>query len=93
MILREITQLVEGTFDPAFAVDGLGIIAAWNHAATEMFGVSAAETIGKPCSEVIRGADECGAVCSRNCIVKQSAGKHQLMRNFDLRINTPKGRK
>jgi PAS domain S-box-containing protein len=93
MRLREIIQFVEGTSDPAFAVDGSGNIATWNRGASEMFGISPAEAIGKACKEIVHGTDECGMVCSRDCVVRQSANKHQLMQNFDLQIETPQGRK
>ena len=39
MRLKEIRALVEGTGDPAFAVDGSGLIVAWNSAAGALFGV------------------------------------------------------
>lgn len=93
MHLKEIVHFVEGTSDAAFAVDGFGNISAWNRTAEKMFEIASAEAVGKPCYEVIRGIDECGAICLENCIVKQSANKHQPMHNFDLQIETPEGRK
>jgi PAS domain S-box-containing protein len=93
MRLREIIQFVEGASDPAFAVDGLGNIATWNRGASEIFGISPAEVIGKACREVVRGTDGCGMVCSRDCVVRQAANRHQLIHNFDLQIETPQGRK
>ena len=93
MRLREIVQFVEGTADPAFAVDGIGNIVAWNHASAETFGISSAEAIGKLCDEVIRGTDDCGELCSSNCVIQQCVGKHQLMHNFDLQIDTQQGKK
>ena len=45
MRLREIRALVESTGDPAFAVDGSGLIVAWNSAAGALFGVKAGETL------------------------------------------------
>lgn len=91
MRLGDIVRFVEGTSDPAFAVDGLGNIAAWNLAAAEVFGISSVEAIAKPCSKVIRGTDKYGMICSSECIVRQSANKHRLMSNFDIRIDTLKG--
>ena len=64
MRLGEIKELVASTYDPAFAVDGSGCIAAWNSAAEAMFGLSACDAIGRRCNEIVQGTDECGPVCS-----------------------------
>ena len=93
MRLKEIRGLVESTGDPAFAVDGLGSIVAWNSAAGALFGVTAGETIGKPCNRIIQGADECGLVCSDVCTVLPAARKRRPVSNFDLQIETRQGRK
>lgn len=93
MLLRDVVQFVAGTTDPAFAVDGLGEIAAWNRSAAEVFGISSVEAVGKPCSEVICGTDENGAICSNDCIVMRSAKNRRPMGNFDLKVDTPKGKK
>ena len=93
MRTRDISALVEGTSDSAYAVDGSGRIAAWNLAAEEMFGRSAADAIGKMCGEIIQGVDECGPVCSGDCCVQQAIRKHHPVRNFDLQVQTPGGRR
>jgi hypothetical protein len=41
MRLHEIHELIAGTADPSFAVDGFGRIAAWNSAAEAMFVIRA----------------------------------------------------
>jgi DNA-binding CsgD family transcriptional regulator len=88
-----VVQFVAGTSDPAFAVDGLGNIVAWNEGAAETLAISRNEAIGRPCYEVICGTDENGAICSHECIVTRSANNRRPMGNFDLRIDTPKGEK
>jgi PAS domain S-box-containing protein len=93
MRLREIVQIVDGTSDPAFAIDGLGNIVAWNRTAAEMFGISTTNALGKPCNVIIGGIDEEGVVCSNECIIQRSATRDRLIQNFDLRIRTPKGRR
>ena len=93
MRLREIRALVESTGDPAFAVDGLGLIVAWNSAAGALFGVKAEETMGKPCRQIVQGADECGLVCSDVCTVLPAARKRRPISNYDLQIETRQGRK
>ncbi|HKY05343.1 MAG TPA: LuxR C-terminal-related transcriptional regulator [Blastocatellia bacterium] len=92
MRIREIKELVESTSDSAFAVDGEGLITAWNRAAADLFGLSADEAIGKPCGQILQGTDECGLVCSRDCTVRQSVQKHHPVGNFDLQVNTRKDR-
>jgi len=88
----EIAQLIDGTTDPAFAVDGLGCIAAWNSAAAGTLGIDPADAIGRPCYKVVRGTDDNGEICSRNCMVLRAAKHRQPVGNFDLRIDTPKGK-
>ncbi|HSE97451.1 MAG TPA: LuxR C-terminal-related transcriptional regulator [Blastocatellia bacterium] len=92
MRVREIKELVESTSDSAFAVDGEGLIVAWNRASADLFGLSAEEAIGKPCGQILEGTDECGLVCSRDCTVRQSVRKHHPVGNFDLQVNTSKDR-
>jgi PAS domain S-box-containing protein len=91
MRLREIKELVSSTADAAFAVDGAGLIVAWNRAAETLFGLSAEETTGKSCGSIIQGMDECGPVCSPECAVRQAAQKHHPVGNFDLLIQTAEG--
>ena len=93
MRLKEIRALIESTGDPAFAVDGLGLIVAWNSAAGALFGVKAEETMGKPCRQIVQGADECGLVCSDVCTVLPAARKRRPISNYDLQIETRQGRK
>ena len=93
MRTRDIVALVNGTSDPAYAVDGSGHIVAWNSAAEAMFSRPAAEAIGAVCGEIIQGTDECGPVCSRDCCVQQAIRNHHPVRNFDLQVQTPVGRR
>jgi PAS domain S-box-containing protein len=92
MRVREIKELVASTSDSAFAVDASGQIVAWNQAAETLTGLAASEVLGKPCAEIIHGMDECGPVCSPECTVKQAIRKHHPVSNFDLQIQTAKGR-
>lgn len=92
MRLREIKALVESTSDSSFAVDGSGCIAAWNKGAETMFGFAAVDVIGRMCCEVIKGNDECGPVCSADCTIQQAVRKHHPIGNFDLHVQTVKGK-
>ncbi|HEY3324926.1 MAG TPA: LuxR C-terminal-related transcriptional regulator [Planctomycetota bacterium] len=91
MQLRELQKLVDSTADAAFAVDAFGKIAAWNVAATEMFGSAAASALGKTCGVLVQGRDECGPVCSPDCPVLQSTRQRRPLRNFDLQVQTKHG--
>ena len=93
MRLQNVDVLLESTSDPSFAVDGSGLISAWNSAAKAFFAVTAQDAIGKPCHQIVQGADECGLVCSPNCNTLQAMrGKHSVG-NFDLMVKTSQGQK
>jgi PAS domain S-box-containing protein len=89
---EEIKRMAESTSDAAFAVDGEGLVVAWNHAAESLFALSASEAMGRPCGDIVQGADECGAVCSEGCTVRQAVAKRHPISNFDLVMNTASGR-
>lgn len=88
----ELTKLVQSTSDPAFAVDSEGIISAWNTDAEKLFGRSKIEALGHHCGEILKATDECGVVCSPNCPVRRSVEQRHPLGNFDLQIETVKGR-
>lgn len=87
MRLGEIKNLVDGTADPAFALDPNGLIVAWNKAAEELFGLTEEKAIGSSCKNVIQGVDECGMACTENCTIQQRARNHQPLKNYDIRVN------
>ena len=88
---EELNKLVESTCDPAFAVDTDGLIASWNAGAENLFGKPSRDVIGTFCGEVLKGADECGLVCSENCTVRQAVLKRHPVSNFDLKVETAAG--
>lgn len=92
MRLEEIKSMAESTSDAAFAVDGEGLVVAWNRAAETLFALTAPEAMGRPCGDIVQGADECGAVCSQDCTVRQAVQRRHPISNFDLLINTAGGR-
>ncbi len=92
MNLQEVRGLVESTADPAFAVDEAGIIIAWNRSVVEWMGVTKEQAIGRPCGEIICGNDECGPVCSENCVVRQTIQRTHPVKNFDIQVPTKQGR-
>lgn len=93
MLKREIKQLIDSTADPAFAVNGLHSIEYWNKAAEDFFGIKAKDVIGKSCSSVIQGYDECGKFCTEDCSIIRASLSEKPVRNFDLQVNTANGKK
>jgi PAS domain S-box-containing protein len=89
---EEIKRMVTSTSDAAFAVDGGGLIVAWNRAAEALFALPANEAIGLHCGDIVQGSDECGVVCSEDCIVRQAIIKRHPIKNFDLLIKTENGK-
>ena len=92
MASRQITEFVNGTGDAAFAINESGMISAWNKAAEELFGLSAADAIGLACHEVMKGANEGGAICSEDCAIQRALKANDPVPNFDARVQTAAGR-
>ncbi|MCW5960711.1 MAG: PAS domain-containing protein [Pyrinomonadaceae bacterium] len=90
---REIKKLVDSTADPAFAVNGLHSIEFWNRPAEEFFGIRSKDAIGKGCSLIVEGYDECGAFCTQDCSIIQASQDGKPIRNFDLQVKTSAGMK
>src|SRR5688572_32862072 len=89
---KQFLTLVEGTADPAFAVDAAGCIRAWNKAAVELFGPSEAEALGVRCHELFQCSDENGIICREHCVLDRAAQELYPVANFDLRVLTKRGR-
>jgi len=98
----ELSLLLEGTADAAFAVDLQGRIRTWNRAAERMFGCHASSVLQHPCAAVINGQSATGAqVCKEDCFTLEHArsARSQLscraddsnIANFDMQAR-PRGR-
>ena len=92
MSCKQYLIAIEGTAAAAFAVDPTGRISAWNTAASQLFGVSAAEAIGARCHQLLQCADEDGIVCSAYCVVERAGQENYPQTNFDLRLQTKFGK-
>lgn len=88
MKITEIKKLIEGTADAAFVIAPDGLIAAWNKAAAELFGISEIDAVGNFCSEILRGVDECGRACGEYCAIRQRARNRQPLKNYDIHVET-----
>lgn len=81
-----------GTADGASAIDGTGVIVAWNAGAERIFGRRADETVGRPCHQVIEGRDSTGNLCcSEFCAVRNHARRCEPVHHFELRTRTRAG--
>ena len=90
----DLFALLERTADAAFTVDQEGVIRSWNVAAEQLFGVPAASAIGQPCEKVMQGTDALGArVCAADCDVRRCAVNEPAIRDFDITVRTPAGRR
>lgn len=79
--------LLERTGDAAFVVDQEGLIRSWNKAAERLFGQTAAEMVGQPCADVLRGADTLGGpVCSVDCAVRECVLHGSCVADFDMAV-------
>jgi PAS domain S-box-containing protein len=88
---EQLRKLVDGTADPAFVVDGKGLVVAWNEAAQALFGTTADAAIGRSCASIVHAQDECGPVCSRDCIVHQAVASGRPLKSFDAQLRTAGG--
>jgi DNA-binding CsgD family transcriptional regulator len=89
---ENVAKMTASTADAAFAVDADGVIVAWNRAAEVFFALPASVALGRRCAKVVQGRDECGAVCTENCRVRQALQKRTPIGNFDLLAVTSRGR-
>jgi PAS domain S-box-containing protein len=89
---KQFLTLVEGTADPAFAVDTTGRIRAWNKAAAELFGQNRAEAMTVRCHELFQCSDENGIICREHCVLERAAQENYPVANFDVRVQTKRGK-
>lgn len=92
MKFDEIRKLAYGTADPAYVLDPEGMIASWNSAAAELFGLDEQDVIGKPCHATLQGVDECGRQCDQECNILKRANEQHPLRNYDIQV-TANGKK
>lgn len=87
-VAEKMLSLLARSADGVFAVDADQQVISWSSAAEELTGQRARDVIGKPCYEVVAGADYQGQIfCRRNCPTIRSARRGQSVPNFDLACN------
>lgn len=88
LIVHDIAELVAGTGDPAFAVDGEHTIVAWNHAAEEFFGYRAEDVVGRGCAPIVGGRNEQGhIVCNTMCPLLTAVQHGTRPRVMELQVH------
>lgn len=92
MHLCELRDLVSSTSDAAFVLNSETGVVAWNAGAEAFFGVPPTDALGQDCADLVGGCDENGPVCSHHCRIKQALQEHRRVNNFDMQVNTPRGK-
>lgn len=91
--LKAVKAMLARTADGAVLVDETGHVAFWNKAAERLLGFQAAEVLGRPCHEVMRGETLSGhPFCTASCAVAYRLGCGSAVRNFDLQTRTKRGK-
>ncbi|MDR7403370.1 MAG: LuxR C-terminal-related transcriptional regulator [Armatimonadota bacterium] len=92
VILTDVTELVDGTGDPAFAVDTARLIVAWNSAAEDLLGYRAEEVLGRSCAQVICGRNGQGyIVCTSLCPLQRALRSGERVREMRLQVRRRDG--
>ena len=90
---RSIITMLSRTADGAMLADETGRVVAWNKAAERLLGFRAADVIGRPCHDVMRGETLAGhPFCSLSCAVGHRLGCGGGVRNFDIQTRTKGGK-
>lgn len=90
--MKDILALISKTADAVFAIDREQRLVFWNDAAATLIGLSAQETLGKFCYEVLAGRDESGQlICQGNCGSLINALCQELVPTRDIVVRTKAG--
>ena len=90
-LLDDVLATLGRTSDAMVAVGPDTRIVAWNAAATELFGMTAEEAIGRTCASVMCWRDRCGDPICERCGVETLTGD-ELMPTRDVLGRTADGR-
>lgn len=88
-----LAEIFSHTADGALGVDQDHLITLWNKAAERLVGFTAAEVLGKPCSEVwaVRNRTGC-RLCGEDCSPITSARKEEPVEGREIMTHTKAGR-
>ena len=91
LLLDDLLSTLGRTSDAMVAVGPDMRIVGWNDGATELFGMTADDAIGRPCSSVMCWRDRCGDPICERCGDEDVAGD-ELMPTRDVLGRTADGR-
>ena len=89
----KIVDMVMGTGIAAFSRGPAGTITAWNDAAEHVFGLPAAQVVGKPCHCVVEGRDDLGAYCCERCPSWRAAASGKPIHPYQMQVRHGLGRR
>src|SRR5574341_1458391 len=88
-----LAEIFSNAADGVLGVDQDHKVMLWNRAAERLVGFTAAEVIGRPCSEVwaVRNRSGC-RLCGENCSPITSARKEEPVEGREIMVHTKAGR-
>ena len=94
MLAGDLSKLLEGTADAAFAVNDEGLICAWNRAAEKLFGYPVAEVLDQPCAPLFQGRSSLGTqICGEPCSLIECAVLNKEIPSYDMGVKLRSGRR
>lgn len=91
--MPSLADLLHRTVDAIFAVDSRQRIASWDLGCEQLFGVDAAQAIGRPCAEVVRGKNALHQpFCGGCCCLASFADSANVPSAFPLRARSAEGK-
>ncbi len=93
LMTSSLTEIFANTADGALGVDQDHMITLWNGAAERLVGYTAAEVIGRPCSDVWSVKNRAGCrLCGSDCSPITSARNEEPVEGREIMIHTKVGR-
>lgn len=88
----DLAEMLTGTADGGFAIDGEGRIVLWNQAAESLLGYTVREALGRRCCDLLMGDDDNGnRLCCRSCHLMELTRTRTPVHSFDMRTRTKTG--
>lgn len=87
VVAMDISDIVAGTREAAFATNGKGSIIAWNKAAEQLLGYQEQRMLGNHCYQVICGTDLFGnRFCDKCCPLANMARRQEKVGTFEIDV-------
>jgi PAS domain S-box-containing protein len=89
---RDLLKSLYRAPNPVYATDENNRIIAWNRAAEQLFGLPAADAVGKACHVLIGGTDIYGNdFCDHECNVVKMVRSNRIVKRFDMDVRRASG--